>query len=63
MKPLMLLGRLFPVISYFSRVIFFMKSMEDPHPVFGGVPELLRLANNESHVLTPFCDSALPFAD
>ena len=24
-------------------------SMEDPHPVFGGVPELLRLANSGSH--------------
>ena len=49
MKPLTLLGRLFPVISYFSRVILFMKSMEGPHPVFGGVPELLRLENSESH--------------
>ena len=49
MNPLKLLGRVFPVISYFSRVILFMKSMEDPHLVFGRVPEPLRLANSESH--------------
>ena len=42
-------GQSIPCNFYFMRVILFMKSMEDPHLVFGGVPELLRLANSESH--------------